>query len=193
MHDDVGAQFNRTLQIRRHKCVIDNGQNVVLLGNCGNACQVRHRQERVCRAFDKERFHLGRNFGFKRFQIGRVFDGITDAEILENFVQNAECAAIDIARNDDAVSLLKKRKDGCCCSHAACKCKACDSSFEFCNQRFQRCARRVPCAGIFPTRVFTKACLLVGGSLVDRDVYSSCSFVAINAAVNEFCFDIVEV
>ena len=111
MYHNVGAQFKRALQIRRHERVIDNCQNVVFLGNCGDASQIRHGQERICRAFNEERFHVGRDFCFKSLQIRGIFNGIRNAEILENFVQNAERAAIDIARNNDAVALFKERKN----------------------------------------------------------------------------------
>ena len=108
MHHDVGTEFQRTLQIRSHEGVVDNGQNSMLLRNRGYPCQVRYGQKRVCRAFDKESLYIGRHLGIERRQVGGIFDRIGNAEVLEYFVQNAESAAIHIARDNDAVVLLEK-------------------------------------------------------------------------------------
>ena len=66
MHHDVGAKFQRALQIRSHEGVVGNGQNSMLLRNRGYPCQVRYGQERVCRAFDKESLYIGRHLGIER-------------------------------------------------------------------------------------------------------------------------------
>ena len=163
----------------------------MLLRNRGNACQIRHRQERVRRAFDKESLHIGRHLGIERFQIRCVFNGVVDSEILEDLIENAESSAIHVARNNDAVTLLKKRKHRRGCGHAACKSKASNTAFEVSDQRFESCSRGVARAGIFPTCIFAKASLLIGRSLVNGNVYSSRDLVAIDATVNEFSFNIL--
>ena len=190
MHHDVGAKFQRTLQIRRHEGVIDNGQNSMLLGDGSDASQVRHGQERVRRAFDKEGLHVGRHFGIERRQVGGIFDRIGNAEVFEYLVQNAEGSAINIARDNNAVALLKQRKHRRGSRHAATKSKACHTAFEISDQCFERCTRGVTRAGIFPTGIFTKARLLIGGSLVNGHIDGSRDLVTVDAAVDEFRFDI---
>ena len=133
MYHDVGAKFQRALQIRSHEGVVDNGQNSMLLRNRGNASQIRYGQERVRRAFDKESLYIGRHLGIERCQVGRIFDRIGNAEVLEYFVQNAEGSTVDIAGDDDAVALLEKRKYRRGSRHAATKSKARDTAFKVGN------------------------------------------------------------
>ncbi|MBQ5463728.1 MAG: carboxypeptidase-like regulatory domain-containing protein, partial [Fibrobacter sp.] len=95
--------------------------------------QVRHGQERVRRAFHKERLHIGSHLGIERRQVGRIFNRVSNAEVLENLVQNAEGATIHIARNYNLVALVKKRKHSRGCRHAACKSKSRNTTFEFCD------------------------------------------------------------
>ena len=108
---------------------IDNGQNSMLFRNRGDSRQVRHGQERVCRAFDKESLYIGCHLGIERRQIGSIFDRIGNAEVLEYFVQNAEGTTINVTRDNDTVTLLEKRKHRRSRRHAATKSKARDTAF----------------------------------------------------------------
>ena len=66
VNNDISAQLDRSLEVRRHKGIIDNGENTVLFRQSRDRREVCDRQQRICRAFDEDRLDLGGDFALQR-------------------------------------------------------------------------------------------------------------------------------
>ena len=72
--NDVYAQFNRSLQVRRHKGVVNNRKDSMLFGKRSDCRKVGDRQKRISGTFDEDRLDVGGDLLFKRVQIRSVLN-----------------------------------------------------------------------------------------------------------------------
>ena len=150
----------------------------------GHGLEVGDGEERVGGRLDEKRLDVWRDRLLKCGDVIRVLKRIGEAERVEHLVEDAERAAIDVLREEDAVARPEERQDGCDSGHAGAESEAVRAAFKV-GDEFLKCrARRVARARILPAGRFAQRPLAIGGGLVDGDVDGSGRFVAVDAAVD---------
>ena len=96
VYDYICTKFERSLQIRCHKGVVNYYEQPVLVSYLCCGTDVGDGHQRICGAFDKDSFDIGGDVLFKRCRILGIGDRIGYAEAVEYFVKQSERSAIDV-------------------------------------------------------------------------------------------------
>jgi hypothetical protein len=104
MDNEVGAELDRLLQIRRREGVIDGKDGGGFMGQCGDSGDVHDLQERVGRRLDPH--HLGRRRDDLAKAVRAWIVGIASdqAPRLEDAFEQAERAAVEVRRGRDLIA-----------------------------------------------------------------------------------------
>ena len=105
VHDDVGAELERTDQVRRRDRVVDDQRQVVLVRDARDALDVEDVDLRVADGLGEEQLGVRADRGGPLGRVVLVLDeGDLDAELGERVLEQVVRAAVDRARRDDVVA-----------------------------------------------------------------------------------------
>ena len=85
MHDDIDAEIDRPLKIRRHKRVVANDLRTARMGQFGNRLEIGDGHYRVCRRLDKDHLRIRLKRLLEVGDVGRVGQIEFDAVIRPGF------------------------------------------------------------------------------------------------------------
>ncbi len=102
--DDVHAEFQRPLQVRRHKRVVANYASAGGVGHLGNCFQVRNDHHGIRRRLDKDHARIVFDGGLDVADVGGVNKAELDAIIRKDAIEQTEGAAVRVVRNDDVLA-----------------------------------------------------------------------------------------
>ncbi|MNH23538.1 hypothetical protein D3C79_834390 [compost metagenome] len=94
MHHQVGAQFQRALQVRRAVGVVDYHGDVVLVGKFRYRSDIGHLHVRVGRRFEVDHFGACADRVFQRLQVGHIDMADLDPELTNTVVQEGKGTTI---------------------------------------------------------------------------------------------------
>ena len=167
--DEVGAELERLLEQRRRERVVDDEQGAGLVRRRPDRGDVVHEQTRVRRRFDPHQLGLARE---RRLQRGRVADvDLADyaAERLEDAIENAIGATVDIERDHDLVAGAQIRlQDRVLGRQARGKQRGVLDTLELGEDPLEPRARGIVRSRVVEAVVIARRVLLVGRGLEDR-------------------------
>ena len=170
VQDDIGAQCQRTLQIRTHERIVDH-ESAVGFVTCdlGDRLNVGERHERVGRCFDEHHPGVGAHGLPKVSDVGRVEIAELHAVVPDHRIEQPKGTAVDVVGADGVISGLEKQlRDGRLGRHSRCECTGTDPTFQYRHAVFKRLSRRVLSSSVLVTLVFSYPFLNERGSLIDR-------------------------
>ena len=156
---DVGAERQRTLEVRRSERVVDDEQRTAPVGELGNGGDVGEAHHRVGRRLDEHQPRRGRHGVGNALRIARVDVREREPEVLEDFVEQAERAAVDVFTAHDVVAGAEQLHDRVQAPHAAGEGEAMPAPFERGYVSLQRLARGVLAASVLIPLVYAQAVL----------------------------------
>ena len=98
MYDDIGAEFDRTAEIRRSKRVVDNERNARFVRDSCDGLDIEHVDLRVADGFGVQELGLLGNRFPEIFRIVRVDECGIDAELTQIDLEQRVSAAVKRAR-----------------------------------------------------------------------------------------------
>jgi hypothetical protein len=165
MHDDVGAEFERTGQHGRCKSVVDDQQRPVRMGNLGRGRDIDDLQHGI-----RGRLHPYH----PRLRPQRPLEGALFIERREREVQagrafthameQSESPAVQVVPGDDVVTGIEQLEQGRGRGHAGGEGESANAALEVGNALFVSVPRRVVAARIFPALMLAGTALHVGGT-----------------------------
>jgi hypothetical protein len=170
VHDDVGAEFERALQVRRHKSVIDGDRDAVLVTDVGDRADVGEGHERVGGRLNVDELRGGTDGAADVVGVRGVDETELDAVVRNDLGEEARGAAIDVVAADHMVADFEHGDESGDGGHAAGEGVSGGSSFQRREAGLNGVAGRVRDAGVFPAAVFFDALQLIGGGEIDGNV-----------------------
>ncbi|MGY4500494.1 hypothetical protein ACVWYH_004425 [Bradyrhizobium sp. GM24.11] len=112
MHDDVGAELDRSAEIGRGKGVVDQQRNFCVMRDRGDLRDIQHFEPGIADRLADEEFRIRLDRLPERIEIARFHEGRGDAEARQRVRQQIDGAAIERARRHDVVTGVEQRRDG---------------------------------------------------------------------------------
>ena len=104
VNDDVGAEFERLLEAGRGEGVVDDHERAAAVREAADRGDVVDEQARIGGRFDPDELRPRGNRGVESGGVGEIELRDDDANRLEDFVEDAIGAAVDVGRHDDFVA-----------------------------------------------------------------------------------------
>ena len=168
VHDDVGAEFERALEVRAHERIIDDEADAAAPGDLGDGGDIDQRHHGIGRRFDEDHAGLGARRVFDVLRLARVHVAELEAELAEHLVEEPERAAVGVVADDDMIAGPQQRHHRVDGRHAGGEAVAEAPAFERRQIPLARQPRRVLRARVLEAFVLAYAYLRVGRSLIDR-------------------------
>src|SRR5262249_44070878 len=104
VHDNVRAQVQRVLQVRRHGARVHAKQRAVIVSQNRQSPNVNDAQQRVGRALHEDQARFGRYLPGKTPWIAGVGIADADAGVVQNGGKEPVCASIQVVAGKDFVA-----------------------------------------------------------------------------------------
>ncbi len=111
VHDDVGAERDRLLQVRRGERVVDDDQGAAAMGELGDRLDVDAREQRVGRRLEPHHAGVVGPVVGERVEVGEVDRRPREAERCPHLVDQAERAAVRVVAEQDPLALTQEAQD----------------------------------------------------------------------------------
>src|SRR5208282_473787 len=180
----IGAELDRTLEIRRHESVVHDNFGTVLVAEFADGTQIAELHQRVRRRLEENQARVLLEGALDRFEIGSVDIGERQSEVREHLVEQARRPSVKIVSGNDVVSSLEHGRDGVDGGHSAGENFRGDSCFERGEIGLEAIAGGIRDARIFVAFVFPDLFLDVSGGSVDGDVDRACRGFGFLSGVN---------
>jgi hypothetical protein len=167
MEDDVGAKLQRALEVRRGERIVDDEQRAAAMRDVSHGGDVSQAHERIARRLEQD------CTGGLRHRVGHALRiaGIDVAErqphVLQDLVEQAERAAIDVFRADDVVTGAEQLHDRVEAPHAARKGESMTTIFQRCDIPLESLAGGILASRVLVPLVLSQTLLDVGRREVD--------------------------
>ncbi len=150
VHDDVGTQRQRLLEVGRGEGVVDDDDRTNRVADLGERGDVADLHERIARSLNPE--HLGRvgtECGAHRIEVAEVCRAQRRAPGHEHPVNEPVGAAVDVVAHQHVVAGREKcAQEGVFCGKAGGEAVRVGAALERGEQLLQRVARRVAAASV---------------------------------------------
>ncbi len=169
VHDQIGAELERLLEIGRRKCIVHDDQRAAGVRDAADRVDVVHEQPRIRRRLEPDDRRLRRDRTLERGEIAEV-NGLDPAsDRLEDAVQHAKRAAVHVARHDDLPARLEIRlKNGVFGREPGAEDRRMGGAFELGEHRLEPFARRVRCPRVVKSAMLPRPDLLIRRRLKNR-------------------------
>ena len=168
MDDDVGAECQRLLEVRREEGIVDGEQSAVLVGKLSDGTDVADEHHRVRRRLDEDHLRLRADFRGRRFEVGRVDVVVGQAVLLVDVVDESDGAAIEVFGEQDVVAGIQQVEHHVDGGHARRDGPGALAALELREDVLELFARRIGDAAVVKARALLVAGMAVGGREVDR-------------------------
>ena len=168
VHDDVRAQVQRLLQVRRREGVVDAHERATAVRHLAHGVDVDHAEQRVGRRLQPHHAGLLGHRGLDLVDVARVHGGEAHAVALEDFVEQAERAAVHVFHVDHVVARVELQHERRLGAESRREGKAVFGVFERGKAFLEGVARRVARPRILESLVLAHALLGKGRRHVDR-------------------------
>ena len=140
MHDDVGPELERPLQVRGGERVVDHQPGAVPVRDRADGGDVDDREQRVRRGLDPDQPGLVAPGGVDRGRIGEVDGAPLDAGAGEHLGDEAVGAAVGVVGDHDVVARSQEPEHGVLGRHARREREAARRAFERRDAHLERAA-----------------------------------------------------
>jgi hypothetical protein len=174
VNDDIGAQGNGVLEIRRHEGVIDNEKSTVSMSTFSNSLDIDHTESGVSGSLEPDELGVLLEVVFNVGRVAQVDKASFDTEIDSNLGKVTVGTTIDIVDRDDVRARVERVDDGGGSSRSRSESKTVLGTFKSSNSIFKVLTSRVTRSGIivslyifyfflvFPLYQYTQIILTVG-------------------------------
>ena len=166
--DDVGAERQGFLEVRREEGVVDGEQGAVLVGELGERADVADEHHRVRRRLDEDHLRLRADFRGRCLEVGRVDVVVGQAVLLVDVVDESDGAAVEVFGEQDVVAGIQQVEHHVDGSHARRDGPGALAALELREDVLELLARRIGDAAVVEARALLVAGMAVGGREVDR-------------------------
>ena len=153
VHDDVCAEFERSLEHRRGERVVDGEADAARTRDSRNGRDVRDLHHRIRRRLEPNQLRLLRDRGLDIRGILGVDERELDAEGRPIRAKEPAGAAVEVLAGDDVVARLQGLEHDIDRCKAGGKGETMRPALQFCKRSFQSSPRRVVAPRIFPAFV----------------------------------------
>ncbi|RUS18122.1 hypothetical protein BC937DRAFT_89129 [Endogone sp. FLAS-F59071] len=101
VHDDIGAEFKRVLEIRAHERVVDDQECAMTVCLLGHSADIDEAEGRVCRGLDPNKLGVGLEATLDIGWVVQINKIGLNLELACDFGKVAISAAIDIVDGDN--------------------------------------------------------------------------------------------
>jgi len=117
MNYDVGPMLNRTNQVRRAECIVDDEGDAMSMRHSSHALDIGHIGIWIAEGLGIDGLRVGSYSGLEGSQVIDLDDGIRDALRSQRVRDEVERAAIEVVGGHDVITglcnVLQRIGDGC--------------------------------------------------------------------------------
>ncbi len=191
---DVGAEFERTLEIGRQESIVDHVRNAGGAGYFRHGSNIGQFECWVSRCFSENQLCVFANSVLDVSRIGGINKTDLESPAIQYLGGNAVCAAVDHVRQNNVITGTDHADDGATGGrHAGSETKAAHAAFECGNFFFQRGDGRVAgtTIGVSLFQILLDRFLNIGSGLINRRQNRTGDRIRRNAGMYFACFKIL--
>ena len=168
MHNDVRAEIERVLQIRRHRAVVDAEQCSVSMCKLRERTNINNAEQRIRRGLDVQQPRLRCDVRGETLEVASIGIANIHPGTVEYLREQSIASAVKIIAREDFLSGRKQPRNGADGGESAGKAKRTIGVLKLRELLFENRARGVAAARVIVAAELVGLFLLEGRGLVDR-------------------------